>query len=60
MSARPAGRDQCHMCSDTGERCTAEVLDPIGEVKLCAKHTARVLEYAVWVKTRIARKETTR
>lgn len=58
MSTRIEGKRQCHMCNDQGERCTAEVLDPLAEVLLCAKHTARVLEYAVWVKTRITERGT--
>lgn len=58
MSTRPVGKTQCHYCTDAGTRCTAETLDPVAEVKLCARHTALVLEYAIRVKARIIQKET--
>jgi hypothetical protein len=56
MSTRIEGKRQCHYCDDLGRQCTGETLDPDAEVLLCAKHTARLLEYAVWVQAKIASK----
>jgi len=50
---RIAGINQCHYCGHKGERCTAEVADPLADVLLCIKHTADVLRYAVQVQQRI-------
>lgn len=50
---RLAAKNQCHYCNDQSDRCTAEILDPLAEVKLCAKHTADVLEYAIRIQQRI-------
>lgn len=53
QARRLAAKNQCHYCNDQSTRCTAEIIDPLAEVKLCAKHTADVLEYALRIQARI-------
>jgi len=53
QATRVAGRNQCHYCNDKGDRCTAEVADPLAEVALCTKHLARVVEYVVHLQARL-------
>jgi hypothetical protein len=54
QQTRIAGRNQCHYCSHSGDRCTAEVADPLAEVALCTKHLARVVEYVTHLQARLA------
>lgn len=35
----------CRYVDRHGDRCTAEVLDPEGELLLCTRHTAAAIEY---------------
>lgn len=36
----------CRYVDRHGNRCTAEVLDPDGELLLCLRHTVAAVEYA--------------
>ena len=33
-----------YLCQGTQGQCTAEAVDPVGEILLCSKHLARTLE----------------
>lgn len=57
QATRVAGANQCHYCNHAGNRCTAEVADPLAEVALCVKHLARVVEYVYHLQARLARQE---
>lgn len=59
QAARIIGKNQCHYCNDQGNRCSAEVADPLAQVALCTKHLARVVEYVHHIQARINSKETT-
>jgi hypothetical protein len=39
-----AGRTTCRYLSRTGDRCTGEVVDEVGEIQLCARHLAAAME----------------
>lgn len=60
QAARIIGKNQCHYCNDQGNRCSAEVADPLAEVALCTKHLARVVEYVHHIQARIISRETPR
>lgn len=42
--ATPGRVVRCRYRRRNDEMCTAEVLDPLGEILICAKHAARVME----------------
>lgn len=39
-----AAYSQCSIVRRSGDRCTAEALDPNGDVLICSKHAARVMQ----------------
>ncbi len=40
MTAR---RITCRMLGTTGDRCTAEAIDPLGDILICLHHAAAVM-----------------
>lgn len=52
LTVKTAAVTRCRMLNSTSDRCTAEALDPQGEVLICQRHAALVMEL---VRARLAK-----